>query len=193
VRITDLADKCSMTPGGVHQVVRLLEDKGYVERDGERRVVLTRPGELLDAWASSWSMDRNRATAYFAFGATPEVLMERVAALGGREGLPYAFTLHAGASIVAPYVRFETVHVYIGGIDGPWVEGLGLRPVEGGGNVLLLRPYDEGVFMDVHEVGGKKVVSDVQLYVDLYNHPARGREQAEFLRQRRPLPGKVRG
>jgi hypothetical protein len=34
-------------------------------------------------------------------------------------------------------------------------------------------------------VEGVKVVSDVQLYVDLYNYPARGREQADFLRERK--------
>jgi hypothetical protein len=28
-------------------------------------------------------------------------------------------------------------------------------------------------------------VSNVQLYVDLYNYPARGREQADFLRERK--------
>ena len=30
-RITDLADRCDMSPGGVHWVVSLLQDKGYVE------------------------------------------------------------------------------------------------------------------------------------------------------------------
>jgi len=32
---------------------------------------------------------------------------------------------------------------------------------------------------------GAVVVGDVQLYLDLYQYPARGREQAEFLRERR--------
>lgn len=192
-RITDLAEACSMTPGGVHQVVRLLEDRGYVARDPSRRVVLERPDELLDAWASSWTMERNGSRGYFSLERSPEAIMRAVARQGRDEGLGYAFTLYAGASLVAPFVRFITVHLYIEGDERRWVEGLDLRPVQGGGNVVLLRPYDEGVLTAVQDVRGTKVVPDVQLYVDLYNHPARGREQAEFLRAKRLAFGKGRG
>jgi len=40
---------------------------------------------------------------------------------------------------------------------------------------------DAGVFYGVNEVGGVKVVSTVQLYVDLFNHPARGEEASEMV------------
>lgn len=60
-----------------------------------------------------------------------------------------------------------------------------MKPVDGGGNLVLVKPYDEGVFMDLQEFEGVRVVSNIQLYVDLYNYAARGREQAEFLRERK--------
>jgi hypothetical protein len=185
VRITDLARRCSMTPGGVYQVVRLLEDKGYIERDSTKRVRLVKPGELLDAWAGLWSIQRNTIATYFSLERTPGAIMESVARVGGRGKRDYAFTMMAGAYLVAPFVRFVDVWFYITGDTAWWVRELDLRPVEAGGNVHLVIPYDEGVLMDRHEVEGAWVVSDVQLYVDLYNYPARGREQAQFLREKR--------
>jgi len=53
--------------------------------------------------------------------------------------------------------------------------------VETGGNVSIVLPYDEGVFYGVSQVGGVKIVSKVQLYVDLFNYPARGEEAAEMM------------
>jgi len=184
-RISDLAQRCSMSPAGVYWVVRLLEAKGYVERDPAKRVVLVKPKELLDAWASAWSMQKNSWTNYFSFEKSPETLIKKVAELGARKGLRYALTLMAGASFVAPFVRYEDVWVYVAGNEEPWVKGLDLRPVDGGGNLVLVKPYDDGVFMDLQEFEGVKVVSNIQLYVDLYNYAARGREQAEFLRERK--------
>jgi len=183
-RITDLADRCDMSPGGVHWVVNLLQDKGYVERDKAKRVVLTGPGELLDAWAEAWSIDRNRRRVFFSLERTPENLMRSVAAAAMGMDMTYAFTLLAGASKVAPYVKFEDVWVYVSEENNTWVRDLDLQPVDGGGNLVLLDPYDDGVFDHLQTVDGMRVVSNVQLYVDLYNHPGRGREQAEFLRER---------
>ena len=109
--------------------------------------------------------------------------MRSISKVAQESGTVHAFTLLAGASMVAPHVRYNDVWVYVAEKDGSWGRGLDLQPVDTGGNVVLLEPYDEGVFMDLQDVKGMKVVSNVQLYVDLYNHPGRGREQAEFLRE----------
>ena len=45
------------------------------------------------------------------------------------------------------------------------------------------RARDEGVFYKVQRLREVCVVSNVQLYVDLYNYPARGREAGEHLRR----------
>ena len=57
--------------------------------------------------------------------------------------------------------------------------------MESGANVYLLKPYDMGVFQDIQTINELKVVSNIQLYLDLYNYPKRGREQAEFLREKK--------
>jgi hypothetical protein len=89
--------------------------------------------------------------------------------------------LHAGASLIAPHVRFNDVHVYIEDDLQAWVGALDLHTVEFGGNVHLLRPYDEGVFSRMRNLEGIATVGNIQLYLDLYHYPARGRKQAEFL------------
>ena len=64
-----------------------------------------------------------------------------------------------------------------------WIRLLDLQPVESGGNISIYIPYDEGVFHKTQQVKNINIVNNIQLYLDLYNHPARGREQAEFLRK----------
>jgi len=59
-----------------------------------------------------------------------------------------------------------------------------LKPVSSGANVLVLNPYDVGVFYATQKVGEKNIVSNIQLYLDLYNYKGRGREQAEYLREK---------
>ncbi|MGQ9586957.1 MAG: type IV toxin-antitoxin system AbiEi family antitoxin [Thermoplasmata archaeon] len=184
MRITDLARECTMSPAGVYWVVRLLEDKGYVGRDSSKRILLTKPKELLDMWAANWTVERNEFKDYFSLEKSPELRIKKFAEFAETKGIQYAFTLMAGASLVAPFVRYQVVWVYVEGDERRIIEGLDLRPVEGGGNIVLVRPYDEGVFQGLQVVDGVKAVSNVQLYVDLYNFRARGREQAEFLRER---------
>jgi hypothetical protein len=81
-------------------------------------------------------------------------------------------------------VRFSDVHLYVGSDPQLWVRQLDLRQVEFGGNAHILLPYDQGVFYRLQSPQGTAVVGNIQLYLDLYNYPARGREQAEFLRDR---------
>jgi len=45
--------------------------------------------------------------------------------------------------------------------------------------------YKHSVFYDSHEVEDLRVVSDIQLYLDLHGYPLRGREQAEQLYDKR--------
>jgi len=49
--------------------------------------------------------------------------------------------------------------------------------------------YRVSAFFGKRRLGGLWVASDVQLYLDLYDYPVRGREQAEHLYNRhlRPL------
>ena len=74
--------------------------------------------------------------------------------------------------------------------DGEGIEffkkELDLKDADQGANLVLMMPYyKHSVFYDSREVEGLRVVSDIQLYLDLYGYPVRGREQAEHLYDKR--------
>ena len=96
----------------------------------------------------------------------------------------YALTLFSGAAKLAPFVRYNVVALYFLGDQEALQRELGLKPVDSGANVLLLSPYDEGALAGLQESQGHKIVSTIQLYLDLYSYGGRGREQAEFIREK---------
>lgn len=182
-RLEELARAAGVSLGHVHNVVKRLAEVEWVERDPEGRLRLQRPGDLLDAWRDAYSYRQNGLAAYVAPLGDRRRVMEALARQAGALGTPYAFTLHAGAALVAPQVRVPTVHCYVAGDPEPLARALGLQAVEGEGTVYLMSPYDPGVFYAPVAKGGLAVVSLPQLYVDLYHHERRGREQADKLRR----------
>ena len=182
-RLEELAKAADVSLGHAHNVVKRLEDLSWVERDEHQRFRLSRPGDLLEGWREAYTHRRNRVEACFSAERMTRKLVGEVARACHAEGRRYAFTLHAGAALVAPSVRFPAIHCYVEGDPAPIVRSLGLRRAEGEGNVNLLEPYDEGVFYAPITKGGLPVVCLPQLYVDLYHYERRGREQAAHLRR----------
>ena len=104
----------------------------------------------------------------------------------------YALTLFSAANRIAPFVRGLSLSTaYIDGDLHKVAADLGWKPVPSGANFIILKPRDpfilRGVQSDLENWPGK-VVSDIQLYLDLANHKTRGAEAAEFLLERRILP-----
>lgn len=78
--------------------------------------------------------------------------------------------------------------MYVG--DGKGIEflkkDLDLKDADQGANLILMMPYyKRSAFFDSREIEGLCVVSDIQLYLDLYGYPVRGREQAVHLYAKR--------
>lgn len=184
--ISELSKQAGVSLGQAYKVIKKLEVGLYASRDKNYRVALEKPGELLDAWARGYrAMDQNKRLAYYSFQQNASALMKQISQVAKAEKLEYALALHAGASLVAPFTRFNETQFYVNEADvEAWVKGLDLRPAEAGGNVQLLIPKDEGVLYGKQVIRGFFVVSNLQLYLDLVNHPARGKEQADVLRER---------
>jgi hypothetical protein len=179
-----LAEEAAISLRTAHLVVNALEEKAFVEK---RRgaITLEKPGDLLDLWAQNYSLDRHRQHTFYTFVRNPAQLAARLSAYAVAHKEPVGLTLHSGAAFVAPFVRSPDVHAYFVGERERLVKTLDLRPVESGGTVHLLDPQDEGVFYRVRTIRGVRVVCNTQLYLDLINYPARGREQAEVLRRQK--------
>jgi hypothetical protein len=181
-RLEELGRAVEVSLGHAHNVVKRLEDLDWVERGRDGRYRLARPGELLDAWRDEYTYRLNASSAFVA-PVDRRRVMEALARHATELGVSYAFTLHAGASLIGPHVRVSTVHCYVAGDMDALARALGLQAVEGEGSVYLMTPYDRGVFYAPVVKAGFRVVSLPQLYVDLYRHERRGREQAEKLRR----------
>ena len=182
-RLEELAKAAEVRLGHAHNVVKRLEELSWVERNGQQRIQLTRAGDLLDAWVDAYAYTQNDLQAYFSHERITRGLVAELGRVAHEARRRYAFTLHSGAALVAPNVRFPAIHCYLEGDPEPVARALGLRPGEGEGNIYLLAPYDHGVFYSPMAKGGLPVVCLPQLYADLYHYERRGREQAAHLRR----------
>jgi len=182
--ILGLSKEAKTGYGHTYRVVKTLLRMGLCRQTETNRVVVANPGELLTRWAGYYDFALlNKVNAYYSLEADLDGFTKRLSAVD-EPHLRYALTLQAGVSLVTPYVRPVNIHLYVDPEKlSAWQELLGLQLTELGGNVFLVEPYDEGVFYKVQRVRGINVVSSVQLYIDLYNYPARGREAAEHLRK----------
>lgn len=176
----ELAQEAGVSSGLAHYVCSTLVELGFAARNERNRIILVDPLRLLKRWASYNQYDRmNRFLDYFTFEREIDRFVEKFANLD----LEYALCGLVGAWLVAPHVRPVDVHLYVSSesVAKEIMERLGLNPTPKGGNVKFVLPYDEGVFYGVQNVHDVKVVSNIQLYVDLYNFPARGEEASSQL------------
>lgn len=186
--VRELAAEAGVSPATTTRVVRELERHGVqVQRSGRRASVrLTDPHALFSAWTRAYDWTRNPSVAFNApvGDATRFVARVRRAWKGPR----WALTLQAGAARVAPLSTWSRVHMYVDVLDRSELIGVGeaqaWEPAEGG-NVVLLKPwYRTSVWHRMQDIAGVPVVSPLQLALDLWHYPMRGREQAEHLLER---------
>lgn len=180
-----LAKEAGVAYSRVHELTRELLRLGVCRSVGAREFVPARPEDLLDQWAHYYSYARmNGITSYYSPESNLDKFLKRLGKVGGKNNLVYALTLHTGMSLVHAYVRPVDVHFYVEPrAEEKWVEELELELIELGGNVHLAKPFDRGVFYKLQEVDGLKIASNLQLYLDLFNYPARGREAAGHLKK----------
>jgi len=183
--IKSLSNKTGASLGYTHRVVERLLNEKFLSRDKNFRLKLNDPKKLLEDWRETYSYRQNTIYPFYTFEKNKDSFFKKLSKISNSNNLKYALTLHSGAHLIAPYVRFTEIHFYIDSSLEIWKEKLDLRPVESGANIYLLKPYDIGVFQGIQTINELKIVSNIQLYLDLYNYPKRGKEQAEFLREKK--------
>src|SRR6266850_2692780 len=166
-RLEELGRAAAVSLGHSYNVIKRLEELAWVERDDSQRIRLSKPADLLEVWCESYTYRTNELTSYLAPERVTRKFMGEVARVASAEGRRYAFTLNAGAALLAPSLRQPAVHCYLEGDPAPVAQALGLRPAaEADGALHFLAPYDLGVF-----------------YVAFVHYERRGPEQAEHLRR----------
>ena len=185
--IRELAEKIGLDPGYVSRMAKSLSESGYAMRTNGK-VKIRSPKEILDDWVRAYDLKRNEHHRFFILAPDVKSILRRIQEINLPRECKYALSVQAGAGLVAPHAVYKEVHLYISerqSID-IFRNALDLKEADQGANLVLMRPYyKHSVFYDSHEIEGLSVVSDIQLYLDLYGYPVRGREQAEHLYDKR--------
>ena len=180
--VRDFSNLSGLSLGFISQFSNLLKEAGYMTEG--RQMKLKDPGALLNILRDIYFFEKHERRSYY-IDSQPEETIQKIRDIGKERS--YALTRMAGASKIAPFVRFELVDFYISSTEeiALWKEKLKLIDVELSGNINLFVPSDKRILTDVQTVDGIKIVNNIQLYLDLYKYPARGREQAEHLREQK--------
>lgn len=176
-KVLELARNAGVSLGQASNVKRLLEDREWVERSA-KGIRLSHPEELLAVWASSYSFGRNRIRDFHSLRTTAEIEagLRRIC---DEMGSSCALTGSSAAARLAPVAHAEQVMAYVDGRLEEIARRLELKAVSSGANVSLVEPADSGVFIGSRVVEGLRIVSPVQLYLDLKSMKGRGEEVAE--------------
>lgn len=167
-----------LSVGLISKFANILRESGFLANG--QRLKLLQPGLLLDIVRDLYYFEANQTIPYYSEG-TPEQLIAKIT----RIKKPYALTRMCGAGLVAPFVRYQRVDLYIPNQNDleDWKKNLKLVDVEVTGNINLVIPQAPQILKQTQTIKKCQVVNNIQLYLDLYKYPARGREQAEYLRE----------
>jgi len=184
--VRDFSGPEGVSLGMSQEILEAMVKKGYVERIKKGRdsyTILTNKEKLISDWLEEYSFDLNVIDTYYS--ASKNILNKFRKVLKENQ---YALTLHTGANLITSFVRTEEIFIYLNLKN--WEKDvldirqkLDLKELVRGGNVHLIHPfYKNSVFFNTQKIKGYTVVSNLQLYLDLYNFQPRGREQAEYLK-----------
>lgn len=192
--VRELAAVSHVSLGTASKVIRALEERDLVvvtRKGRSAAVAVPRPKELFKSWANSYDWKRNPSLTVRAPVADPREFLKSLPRKLPAASHRWAATLQAGASMIAPHATWKQVHLYVDVQTATLLEKFSADlnwPPAPDGRVTLMRPYyRESVWQGVHKHGGVPVVDPLQLAIDLWNYPVRGREQAEYI-LRRKLP-----
>ncbi len=173
--------------GMAQGALETMAKKGYVERikrGPNSYALLTNKDELISDWVAEYRFELNEVDTYYS--PDKNILLKLKDYLKDKQ---YALTLHSGANLTTSFVVTDQIDLYFGPEN--WKKDilelrqqLDLKELVRGGNIHIIRPvYKKSVFYGARTIRGYKVVSDLQLYLDLYNFKPRGREHAEYLKK----------
>jgi hypothetical protein len=195
--VRDFNGSQGVSLGLAQQILEAMARLGYVERIKKgpaSYTVLSDAGELIKAWTAAYNFEWNEVYTYYTHDV--QILKKIKAAL---KGSAYALTLHTGANLLTSYVKTDHVYLYLS--TSYWEKDilsirqrLDLKELVQGGNIHFIRSfYRTTAFDGKRMIEGYPVVSNLQLFLDLYHFQPRGREHAEFLKEQIEGKGKTLG
>jgi hypothetical protein len=150
------------------------------------RICLSDPWPLFLRWTGQYRWTDNPTLAVAAPIGDAGRFLPKLRHLLGTQAR-WALTLHAGASLMGRHAVWDTIHVYVDRRTTAELRGLadrmGWEPSPHGRLVLMAPKYRRAVWRGLvrQPTASVPTVDPIQLMLDLWHYPVRGREQAEHL------------
>ena len=183
----DFTGDSEVSLGMAQGTLEAMSKKGYIERvkrGPESYALLTNKDELIGDWIKEYQFELNEVDTYYS--PDKNILGKLKDYLANKQ---YALTLHSGANLITSFVVTDQIHLYFNPEN--WKkeildlrQQLDLKELVRGGNINIVQPYyKKSIFYNARDIKGYKIVSNLQLYIDLYHFQPRGREHAEYLKK----------
>lgn len=181
VGVRDLAGRAQVGAATSARVLELLDREAVLTRGEDGAVTAVRKRALVDRWVQDYKvMASNEVITTVdprglshALATLPSV-DSRVVLTGSAAARAY---LPDGLTAVSPLVSLSLYAEDPVGL----MDRLGLRSVERGMNVLVMRPYDEVVYARSRRIEGLDYAAPAQVVADLLTGPGRSAEEAQQL------------
>jgi len=177
----ELADAAQTSAMSVSRFTRRLHEEGFLDESAPT-LRLVRRAELFRRWQAAASRATPELPMRFLMPAPPQQQLQKVVAThpGACIGLFAAAGL-LGSGHVAdglPWVYVRKLPMFP---ESEWPELVEAPPGEPLQLILKQTRSPEAVFRGAVQVQGAWVSDIIQVWLDVSLHPARGREQADFL------------
>jgi len=195
--VSELAKASGVSVMSAFRLARQLELANFLEADSGLRLV--RVEELMERWQGANQRPRLEYPARWILGARrADRLLDAVREYirpadhpkrkgpGAKPGV--CLGLFAAAERLGlGFVHGASPHLYVESRDLGVLRQLGLAAAQHGepADVMVrLAPRSQSIFRGAVPVDGVPVADVIQVWLDVQNHPARGRQQADEIRRR---------
>ncbi|HVP80692.1 MAG TPA: hypothetical protein VMV04_22630 [Thermodesulfobacteriota bacterium] len=185
-QLSKLAD---VSPPVANSWVNAMESSGYLRRIGRKKLIPLRPNAFIEEWRGQYRFGDNRIFPYRSVYPVSEAdqylddLLKKLKSI--EKSIPLAISGHQACRLFGiKHSSARSIHIYFWGNVTNVANPLGLIPAESPSevNLFLVEPkYPRSVFGGRVTRGGIPICDILQCYLDLYNLPDRGREQADFV------------
>ncbi|HJP78747.1 MAG TPA: hypothetical protein VJ914_31020 [Pseudonocardiaceae bacterium] len=167
--------------GSSSRVLELLSREGLITREDSGRVVAVRKRALIQRWTDDYGLvSSNHVTGML----DPRGIDHALTALrSAADGHVVTGSVAARAYLPTGMVPVTPLTTLVVHTDRPvdLIRDTGLRQVERGANVLVVKPFDEVLLDRAREIDGIRCAAPAQVVADLLTGPGRSSEEAEQL------------
>jgi len=184
-----LSKLAGVSPPVANSWVNAMESSGYLRRIGRKKLIPLRPNALIEEWRGQYRFGDNRILPYRSVYPVSDAdqyvddVLEKVKSCD--KSIPLAISGHQACRLLGiKHSSAKSIHSYFWGNVAFVASSLSLVPAETvkDADLFLVEPkYPKSVFGGRVARGGIPICDILQCYLDLYNLPDRGREQADFI------------